>query len=54
MPDFGSPCEVELREGSISSETRPVMFRASMSQAFGLGLETCIEELCGSGEWQKT
>ena len=24
-----------------------------MSQAFGLGLETHIVELCGSGEWQK-
>ena len=44
--------EESRRRVSIGSETRPVMLRASMSQAFGLGLETHTMEVCGSDEWQ--
>ena len=49
---FGSPVKESRWRVSISSETRPIYVRASMSQAFGSGIGDTYRGSCGSDEWQ--
>ena len=51
---FGSLCEGEPWEGKHKQwDLTSLCSEHLCPKHFGLGLETCIVELCGSGEWEK-